>query len=245
MRLSRLGDIKDRFFSRVDKEKNSPCWEWIGTISSSDGYGRIAGEIDGVRYSPPGHAMLAHRASWILHFGQIPDIEGSGPHGTVVRHKCDNRKCVNPAHLELGTQNDNIKDMEVRGGANRVGLKPKFGTKHPNSVLTAEQAEYIISSTKTNGELAAELGVSKHTIKRARCGKTGYADAETAIRLQAAAKLRKGLSRPGVKSPSSKLTEQQVAYIKSSPLSTYKVAAELGLHQTTVARARRGATYKT
>lgn len=243
MRLSRVGDIKDRFFSRVKKLENNGCWEWQGTISSSDGYGRIAGLIDGVRYSPAGHAMLAHRASWILHFGPIPEIEGSGAHGTVVRHKCDNRKCVNPEHLELGTQADNVKDMDVRGGANRSGLAPKSGTKHPNAVLSAEQAEYIISSTKTNGELAEEIGVSKDTIKKARCGKTGYADEETAKRLRELAKTRKGLSRPGEKNPNAKLTMQQVEHIRTSKLSTYKLAAELGVHQTTVARARRGAHY--
>ena len=187
--------------------------------------------------------MLAHRASWILHFGPIPEIEGSGAHGTVVRHKCDNRKCVNPDHLELGTQADNVKDMDVRGGANRSGLAPKSGTKHPNAVLSAEQAEYIIRSTKTNGELAEELGISKHTVKRARCGKTGYADEETAKKLRELAKARKGLSRPGEKNPNAKLTMQQVEHIRTSKLSTYKLAAELGVHQTTVARARRGARY--
>ena len=140
MRRSRSGDVRERFFDRYVVDKNTGCWIWLGT-KGPGGYGVIGGKIDGCLYSPVGHNILAHRASWILHFGPIPEIEGSGPHGTVVRHKCDNRKCVNPAHLELGTQNDNIKDMEVRGGANRVGLKPKFGTKHPNSVLTAEQAE--------------------------------------------------------------------------------------------------------
>ena len=242
MRRTRTGDVRERFFDRFEIDKKTGCWNWTGTNGPA-GYGYISGNIDGVRYGKIGKPILAHRASWIIHCGPIPETEGSGPHGTVVRHKCDNRKCVNPDHLELGTQNDNIKDMDVRGGANRIGLAPKYGANHPNAVLTEEQAKYVIGSPKTNGELAEELGISKHTVKRARCGKTGYADAETAENLKKTAKYRKGLSRPGEKNPNAKLTTEQIEYIRSSPLSTYKVAAELGVHKTTAEKARRGATY--
>jgi hypothetical protein len=242
MRRTRTGDIRERFFDRFEIDKNTGCWNWKGTIGPS-GYGVIGGKIDGYLYSPAGQNILAHRASWILHFGPIPVIENAGHHGTVVRHKCDNRKCVNPDHLEIGTQADNVKDMDNRGGANRIGLFPKRGEWHHNAVLNAAQAEYIISSTKTNGELAEEIGVSKDTIRRARCGKTGYTDAETSKRLRELAKTRNGLSMPGVKNPRAKLTTQQVEYIRASKLSTYKIAVELGIHQTTAARARRSATY--
>lgn len=244
MRRTRTGDIRERFFDRFEIDKETGCWNWKGTNGPA-GYGYIAGLLDGQRVAKIGKPILAHRASWILHFGPIPEIEGSGHHGTVIRHKCDNRRCVNPDHLELGTQADNVKDMDVRGCANRTGMKRRSGHKHHNAVLSVEHAEYIISSTKTNGELADEFGVSKHTIKRARCGKTGYADAETIEKLTEAAKLRKGLSRPGVKNPNSKMTMEMVEYVKSSPLSTHKLSAELGISQTSIAKARRGATYKT
>jgi DNA-binding CsgD family transcriptional regulator len=204
-------------------------------------YGCIAGPIDGVRYMPKGRQMLAHRASWILHFGPIP--EGEGSHGTVVMHKCDNPLCVNPAHLMLGTQLQNIKDMDSKERGNRIGLAPKTGTQHANHVFDKEQVLAIVSSTKTNGELAAEYGVSKHSIKRLRCGKT-YADETNSAELRELAKNRKGLSRPGTSNPTSKLTDEQVRYIRSSTKTTYQIADELGVTQPTIASARRGATYK-
>ena len=87
------------------------------------------------------------------------------------------------------------------------------------------------------------FGVVNHTIQRVRCGKTGYTDSETAKLLKEEAKKRKGLRRPGTSNPNSKINQEIVEYIKASPLSTYKLAVELGIHQTTVARARRGKTY--
>lgn len=246
MRHSRIGNVRERFFQRFDVSENG-CWIWNGT-SKKHGrknqtmfYGCIAGEIDGVRYVPKGKQMLAHRVSWILHYGAIPETEGS--HGTVVMHKCDNPLCVNPEHLMLGSQKDNIDDMNKKSRGSITGLAPKTGTKHHNHVLTEEQIAVIVCSTKTNGDLAKEYNVSKHTIKRVRCGKT-YADQTFSEELRQAAKNRKGLSRPGIKNPTSKLTEEQVRFIRSSPRTTYDIAEEFGVSQPTIANARRGATYK-
>lgn len=245
MRRTRIGDVRDRFFKRIKVESRTGCWIWTGTPirfkRSGLTYGQIAGPIDGVRYVPPGVQMLAHRVSWILHCGPIP--EGSGPHGTVVLHTCDNTLCVNPAHLRLGTQADNVADMDTKGRANRSGLGREKGTKHPRAAFTLEQIKAILASPKTNGELAQEYGVSKHAIKCVRTGRT-YTNETDAAALREAAKSRKGLSRPGLKNPTAKLTAEQVRYIRSSTKTTYQIADELGVTQPTVASARRRATYK-
>lgn len=74
------------------------CWEWMGR-RDKDGYGSF-------RMSPS-ETDLAHRASWRLHRGPIPE-------GLFVLHRCDNPPCVNPEHLFLGTQADNVHDMYAK-----------------------------------------------------------------------------------------------------------------------------------
>lgn len=77
----------------------SGCWEWAGA-RSNEGYGQLR---NGQRGS-----LQAHRVSWTIHFGEIPD-------GMFVLHHCDNRPCVRPDHLFLGTQADNLHDMYSKG----------------------------------------------------------------------------------------------------------------------------------
>jgi len=85
----------------------SGCWIWTGA-SDSKGYGRMA---SGFKKSP----LKAYRVSYELFVGIIPD-------GLVVRHKCDVTSCVNPNHLEVGTQKDNMQDASKRGRLNPISL---------------------------------------------------------------------------------------------------------------------------
>lgn len=93
--------IIDRFMDKIEPEPNSGCWLWTAAVSRL-GYGTFRGESV---YDPE---RKAHRHSWKLFRGRIPD-------GLHVLHKCDVRCCVNPDHLWLGTQGDNVRDCFRKG----------------------------------------------------------------------------------------------------------------------------------
>jgi hypothetical protein len=145
-----------RLWRQVDRRGPDECWLWTAKRRIK-GYGVINW---GGRGSRP---ILAHRLAWILTNGPIPD--GEGAHGTVVMHTCDNRLCCNPAHLRLGTQGDNVKDMDAKG---RRKSAPKLGSKHHNARLNEAKVRYIRASTKSNAELAREFGVTRQAVRWAR-----------------------------------------------------------------------------
>lgn len=104
-----FGDLVDRFWSYVDRRSEFECWPWTGEVNGM-GYGRLDVWSGGKR-----QRYLAHRL--MLRFaGQPPAV------GEVVMHACDNPICVNPGHLSVGTQADNLEDMRAKGRDDQRGL---------------------------------------------------------------------------------------------------------------------------
>jgi hypothetical protein len=138
------GPLIDRFWSKV--EKTDSCWLWTAGLNSN-GYGQIGDCGRG------GRKWIASRLSWIIHFGNIPDH-------LCVLHKCDNRKCVNPDHLFLGTVSDNQQDMQAK-------KRSTIGERNPMAKLTRDKAQEIKSRRKAGSslrELASAFGVCDATI---------------------------------------------------------------------------------
>jgi hypothetical protein len=101
---------RNNFFRLISFPKDSTCWIWIGSVTNR-GYGKFrTGNI----------SVGAHRVAWTLQNGDIPKEK-------LVCHKCDNPLCVNPEHLFVGDQGDNLLDMIKKGrGGNRGEVVNKF-----------------------------------------------------------------------------------------------------------------------
>lgn len=111
----------DNFWSHVDIKGEGECWEWMASCYSF-GYGQVG--VNHKTYS-------AHRFSWMITNGEIPER-------LCILHHCDNPQCVNPNHLFIGTNQDNVTDREKKGRG-----KIKGGEKNINAKLTNEQVAEI------------------------------------------------------------------------------------------------------
>jgi DNA-binding XRE family transcriptional regulator len=155
--------LEERFWANVNRRGESECWEWRGYRNPS-GYGRM--NVGG----RAGRLEMTHRLSWEIHNGPIPgDLR--------VLHHCDNPPCVNPAHLWLGTQLDNIRDRTEKGHHNFL-----VGEKNPHAKLTWEKVGEIrrlyATGEYTQDRLAREYGVAQTGISRIVLGKSWQSDAD-------------------------------------------------------------------
>ncbi len=135
----------ERFLKWTDVRGPTDCWHWKGFIRPRE-YGQFR--------SASGIPELASRAAWRLMKGPIPK-------GMLVLHKCDNPKCVNPSHLFLGTQQDNMTDMWEKGRA-RPGVSR--GSKHGCAKLNEAIVAEIRASSERATDMALRYGVSITTI---------------------------------------------------------------------------------
>lgn len=156
------GTFEERFWAKVDKRAPDECWPWIGSFLRH-GYGQISrgGAANGM--------TTAHRASYEIHNGPIP--EGPGFHGFCVCHRCDNKWCVNPNHLFLGTIQENHNDMIFKGRQAKTDRTKHLGESHGMAKLNRAAVQAIRDDLSlTTASAAKKFNISKDQVRRIRNG---------------------------------------------------------------------------
>ena len=145
------------FNNHVIKTKDG-CWSWKGTLNRR-GYGKLKWN---------NKDLTAHRASWMIHYGPIPD-------GMFVCHHCDTPICTRPTCLFLGTAQDNVNDMIKKGRQSITSYLNIKGRIPHNRTITEEQAIEIkkrLKKNETTDQISKELFIGKQIIYNIKYGKS-------------------------------------------------------------------------
>lgn len=201
----------NKFKTQYRVNLNNGCWEWRKI--NLQGYGR---------FHFNGTSMFAHRFSYELFKGTIPE-------NLLIRHLCNNPRCVNPKHLEIGTQQDNMND---KVSANRQAK----GGKHGMAVLDEKQVVEIYQSSESNYVLANLYKVTPQMISYIRSNKswtdlTGHLNCGR-------------VENRGQDCKESILTEEQARYVLQSSEPHTTLALKFGVSNSTIWDLRNNKTWK-
>jgi hypothetical protein len=141
--------MKNRFWSKVSIAGPAECWLWTSTVNNK-GYGQMSVQQPDHPSTRKDRPMYAHRIAWQLTHGTIPK-------GLNVLHRCDVPRCVNPAHLFLGTQRDNAADMMAK--KRHPGMPPS-----PTIKLTPDQVRAIRKDPRTHGVIASDYDLQRLSV---------------------------------------------------------------------------------
>lgn len=208
VKVGTMADLKKRFDAKWIRVDATGCHEWQACLMPR-GYGAI---------QFGGKKLGAHRASWLIHFGEIPN-------GVYVCHKCDNRKCVNPDHLFLGSPKDNACDMQRKGRKFIPAGEANAMYKITPDVRDAVAKEYIESNLTTR-EIADMHSIST-TSALSICG--GY---------------RRGKSGP--RNPNAKMTSEiaeRIREMRRNGAFIKDICAAVGLSRTPVESVIKGESW--
>jgi len=146
-----MKSIKERFEEKFVVDEETGCWNWTASLRGSDGYGG---------FSIGKKRLRANRASWLIYCSEIPD-------GLCVCHSCDNPLCVNPDHLFLGTQQDNMTDK-----VNKGRQQNSKGEQNGRAKLTEKQIINIINDHRKQKEIAKDYNVCQQHVSLIKKGKS-------------------------------------------------------------------------
>ena len=135
------------------KIEDTGCFTCVSHCPDSKGYPKM---------SINANQRYIYRIVYEECFGEIPK-------GMLIRHKCDNRLCVNPEHLEIGTYQDNMDDKMKR---KRDRYNPARGERQAFSKLTENQVKEVLKDNRKHGEIAKDFGVTRQTIQCIKSRKT-------------------------------------------------------------------------